>query len=81
MQSEIDEMRACLAVLDVMADSALMTPAFLREACGVMGRELDKLEAQAVGQVLVPVMTLAPAAAGAARDGRARLAVVEGGRP
>lgn len=82
MQSEIDEIRSALEVLHVMNDCGLLTEARTREGLNHIGRQLDLVEAQQAVNAdvaLVPVTTLASITAGAIRDKRARMTVIQGG--
>lgn len=83
MQSEIDEIRACLKVMRILNSAGELDKASCHAGIDCIEQELAKIELQqAVNQDMVrlPVMTLAQVAAGAARDLRHRLTVIEGGR-
>lgn len=85
MQSEIDDIRIAIQVVEAAAGTPAASEAFLLEAMRYMCGKLELIELQQAehretpATVTVPVMTMARVAAAAARAHRARFRVIDGG--
>lgn len=85
MQSEINEIRAALEVIEAASGTPAVTEEFLLDAVTFMRAKLKLIELQQAGYrlspkdvVVVPVMSLARVAAAATRGHRARFRVIDG---